>query len=691
MKKIINLRFPLICAISLAIGAFCAYCLVRFSVHIGWSLTISAIISAVGTLFFLAEKRVKLLSVALCIFIFNVIGNALCYSRIVAHFGTEFEDGKYYEIQATVVDIDDVDYSVRIILDDVYTIYERIDGKTCMYLEHYKAEDIKVGDKISFGANITKYDTFAYGKLNGKVIDGIKYATKGEENIKIVHGFNLFGTINSLIKDVVFNADTHTASVVFAMLTGDTTLMEEGTVQSFRYGGIAHVFAVSGLHVGLIYSALTTLFKKLKLNKKLSCAIICALLIFYCGVCGFTASSVRATVMCVILSLSKLIYDKYDMLNALSIATIILLCLNPLYLFGVGFQLSVLAVLSINLFAPNFKRILKFLPDKVAGAIAVCLSAQVGTLPVLVCSFGYVSVASLFINLLILPVLSALFVVAFAGVLIALLLPFLASAITYACFLPLETIISFFVALGFENTLIGGVDGLLFIPLYFLPLALFTDKINLRPVAKTISTAVATAIFVLYVTAQLFVPVGCATITVCATHGGGAIVIKDSRATTVVLTDDVDVGNLYSLLSKRGAHAPDYIVVLGNHKCIEKCLAFGVDAPTYYLPPANAPVNPFNDRTLNYQSEFACGESSFCYVDRNTLDAVVAGASVRITCDVVGEGQSDLLITKHHAFYYTAKNFAYFGETGQKFSVYNCGDLRFFINSAKLLLTTPVF
>ena len=163
MKKLINLRFPLICAISLAIGVFCAYCLVRFNVHLGWALAISLIISVLGTLFFIAEKKSKLIAVALCIFIFNVLGNALSYSRITAHFGTEFEDGKYYEIQATIVEIEDVNHSVRIILDDVHTIYERIDGKMCMYLEHYKAEDMKVGDKLSFGASITKYATFEFG------------------------------------------------------------------------------------------------------------------------------------------------------------------------------------------------------------------------------------------------------------------------------------------------------------------------------------------------------------------------------------------------------------------------------------------------------------------------------------------------------------------------------------------------
>ena len=100
MKKLINLRFPLICAISLAIGVFCAYCLVRFNVHLGWALAISLIVSVLGTLFFIAEKKSKLIAVALCIFIFNVLGNALSYSRITAHFGTEFEDGKYYEYGA---------------------------------------------------------------------------------------------------------------------------------------------------------------------------------------------------------------------------------------------------------------------------------------------------------------------------------------------------------------------------------------------------------------------------------------------------------------------------------------------------------------------------------------------------------------------------------------------------------------
>ena len=129
--------------------------------------------------------------------------------------------------------------------------------------------------------------------------------------------------------------DDSTAAITCAMLTGNSGFMDEDVLQNFRYGGVAHIFAVSGLHIGIVYLLLSKLFKKLRLNFLLRFLLITAGLIFYAGVCSFSPSSVRALVMCVVMMALKFKGAQYDRLNSVSIASLAVLVINPVYLFSV--------------------------------------------------------------------------------------------------------------------------------------------------------------------------------------------------------------------------------------------------------------------------------------------------------------------------------------------------------------------
>jgi len=688
MKKLLNLRFPLIIAIALVVGVASAYFCVYFNLNLAWAFCITTVLLIVFAIVFWSENKIKLIIALICTLAFNTVGVLLSHAKLEKYKGDGLANAEQYQFSAVVEEVSFLDDNCLVIMNSVEADGNKLDCKINAYLDFDVARGLNGGDKVSFIATVEKYDLFNYGRLNSRAIDNIKYTISVNSTIDVVDGYDFFGSINVLLKDSVYTGDEQTATIVYAMLTGNTTGIEDGTIESFRYGGIAHVFAVSGLHIGLLYTALEFAFKKLRANRLLSSVIICLVLLLYCGVCGFTPSSVRATVMCIISCIARLIYGKYDSLNALSLAVIILLLINPLYLFGVGFQLSVVAVLSIITLSPNVKRLLVFLPDKFSGAIAVCLSAQVGTLPLLITSFGYVSVASLIINLVVLPLLSALYVIIFACVVLGVILPFMASVLTYVSFLPLQAIISFFVGLGLENTLIGGAGGLLFIPLYFIPLVLFTDKVNLGIISRATCIALSFAIFCGYTLAQIFVLDGDAILTVCATYGGGTIVIKDSNYTTVVLTEDVYVENLNLTLSKHGANRPDNIVVLGGETCIEKCFAFGITAPNLYLPYSNVPLQPFNNSVVHYEKEFKLGDIKFEYVDGYNLNVDIYSSIVRISDGGAGQGNADLLVTGSIVGDFVAENIVYYQLKTQNLSVYNCGDLRFLANGGKLKLIT---
>lgn len=96
------------------------------------------------------------------------------------------------------------------------------------------------------------------------------------------------------------NLEADAAGVVKGMLFGDSGEMEESGLESFRKTGIAHVLAVSGLHVGVICGALYALLRRLRASRW-TCTGLCALfLLAYCTMVGFTASISRASIMCLV-------------------------------------------------------------------------------------------------------------------------------------------------------------------------------------------------------------------------------------------------------------------------------------------------------------------------------------------------------------------------------------------------------
>lgn len=249
------------------------------------------------------------------------------------------------------------------------------------------------------------------------------------------------------------------------------------------------MFAVSGLHIGIVYGILYFIFKKAGVNKYLRTAL-CVLPVFlYSGICGFTLSSVRAAIMCTVGAFAKLIYEKYDGLNSLAFSAAIILTVNPLSLFNVGFQLSVSAVLGILTLK---------LPKKLPNAVKIPLAAQAATAPVLLANFGYVSGSGLLLNIFIIPLLSIIFVVIFVGTTVAVILPFSAVILQYLV-IPLQAIISFFVASGLEKALITVGMGL-WAPCYYLGLATASDKINLKPYHRVVGVClIVTAICVYFI------------------------------------------------------------------------------------------------------------------------------------------------------------------------------------------------
>lgn len=178
-----------------------------------------------------------------------------------------------------------------------------------------------------------------------------------------------------------------------ALLIGYKDDLDKNLVQAYTRTGVVHVIAISGLHLGMIYIILVTLLKPLKRNKKTKWVvpiIIIAFLWLFSLLAGAQPSVLRSALMFTCIVLGENLSRKTSIYNTLSLSAFILLCINPFFLWDVGFQLSYAAVLSIVIFMqPIYKTI--YIKNKLLDNFwklnAVTLSAQILTLPVSVYHF----------------------------------------------------------------------------------------------------------------------------------------------------------------------------------------------------------------------------------------------------------------------------------------------------------------
>ena len=218
--------------------------------------------------------------------------------------------------------------------------------------------------------------------------------------------------------------------------------------EPFQQTGTLHLFAVAGLHVGIVAALLWMLAMVARLSRKWATALIIPTLFFYAAVTGLHVSSVRAAVMTSILLGGFFFERKVFVLNSLAAAAFFLLCWNTNELFSAGFQLSFAVVGAIILFAEPLFRFLRrwaapdpFLPrtllrgprrmmhigfEWLFRATSVSLAAWIGSLPFILWYFHIVTPISLFANLVVVPIAFFVLAVALLSLISTSLLPWLA-------------------------------------------------------------------------------------------------------------------------------------------------------------------------------------------------------------------------------------------------------------------------
>ncbi|MBQ9714042.1 MAG: ComEC/Rec2 family competence protein [Clostridia bacterium] len=456
-----------------------------------------------------------------------------CLGFLVFRNQTEkFSDATPYRRQAyvsgNVVVKERNDYNLLLVLEGIHVDGEVENGRLVAYLPIGYAEKLELSDQLLLYGFIETDTNFfdEFGSFRAYSIrDDLRYVLTDVESVSVIgNKLDLFAAMRTRMERVVYAGMYETpAAVTMAVLTGNTTGIESELLENVRRGGIAHIFAVSGLHMGALYAFCLLLVKKTRLKKMPKFpryVLMASMLFFYAGVCGFSASVVRALILCLVNYAFALIGVKTDLLESLGLAAFLILLLNPIELFCVGFLLSFAACLGIAFLAKPIGHVCDELSKKIiltlsfgkreavlrsweeqedappsigesirratTSFLSVTLSAQIATAPIQLSAFGYLSAWSLLLNFLFVPLISA----AFSGLLLLVLIACLlsiswSSVILYFPSMLWTGVLLAFEAFDFSSFCIKGVSltgiGML---CYYLACTFLSDKWNLRKRAR---------------------------------------------------------------------------------------------------------------------------------------------------------------------------------------------------------------
>ena len=490
MKRSVNFRFAVFSAIGLILGILFSYCCIFGKLFGATVVAVSFVVLFVVFTFF-SSANFKSAGKVLCFLIFAVcfIIGGLGFKITVENYKNADINGHILSASGKIDEISDKDdHSVVIVGDVNFSGLANGNSRYKIAVYVYGEHGLKLGDVVSFKTAIKDRTVFYNGKFSAAAISqNVKYYVDLEAGdiVKTESAPNIFQKCNLYVYDILkagLNEDEF--GIAYAVLTGNSDFIAEENLVAFRAAGIAHIFAVSGLHIGFLATAVYFALNKIRVKNYISFLLTFLLCLFYAGVCGFSASSVRAVIMFFALNFAKLVGLKYDALSSLFFAAFIILVLSPVQLFCVGFLLSfAVAFTVIALFNP-LMRFLKFLPKKLAASLAVAFSAEIGSAPLLLLFFGNFPSLGLFINILFIPIAGVLFIALVLGVLLGgVFSPAICMFLQNYALYGLNFIIT---SLNFKIFLVGGFTLGGFAAAYYGAVVFAGGLFNLKRVAKTV-------------------------------------------------------------------------------------------------------------------------------------------------------------------------------------------------------------
>ena len=228
---------------------------------------------------------------------------------------------------------------------------------------------------------------------------------------------------SSLLYKLTPNPNSH--AILGALTIGDKKKISPDLKEAYSSAGAIHILALSGLHVGIMYSIVQTLLYPLKLFRAMrwiTDIVSILLILLYAVISGCSPSVVRAGTMIVIYSIGRTTFRDVGKWDAIALSALISGAISPIQVNSLGFQLSYAAVIGIAMLYPtccqSFRRItgtilrqtslIYRILQKIWESISISVCCQIATLPILLFHFGESAQFFLITNLVAIPLATAI-------------------------------------------------------------------------------------------------------------------------------------------------------------------------------------------------------------------------------------------------------------------------------------------
>lgn len=203
------------------------------------------------------------------------------------------------------------------------------------------------------------------------------------------------------------------AGIFSAILMGDKTELDQEIKDLYSLSGIAHILAISGLHISLIGMFLYSLLRK-RFSFATSSALTIAVVTLFVITSGMGIATIRAFVMFILKLIGEILGRKYDYITAISLSALILLADNPFIIINSGFQMSFCAMITITIIWPKVVYLIN-IKSKIANSIVLSLCIGIFMNPVIAYNYFQLPTYSFMLNIIVVPLLGIVVISAIAG------------------------------------------------------------------------------------------------------------------------------------------------------------------------------------------------------------------------------------------------------------------------------------
>lgn len=474
--------------------------------------------------------------------------------------------GGTYDISATVT-------SKRTISTDsaVFTLESNTEnGKVgiLLYSDDIHAEK---GDTLRFSAEFSKlFNTAAYNTADRYRSDGITLSATLKSDIAVTKGDYPLSFIddyrNYLTDRIKTEFSDDSGALMLGIFAGDKSSLSDELYYDIKAAGVAHLTAVSGMHLTLIITILMALLSVTGIAGTYRIRFILTVVLTLCFTAffGFTASVVRSGIMIITANIGAVFYRKSDCVTSVGLAVLLITLFDPLSCTDAGLILSAVTTLGAGAAAPAISGKLTTafprLNKKLCDTLCVSFCAALAGIPLSAIYFGTFSVAGILVSVIVLPLftvcLTAMLIYALTGGIITPI-----AVIAHFCCDIMQAVFSFFAAIPFLHFSCDALT--VTITLIIALTAAVTAVILTRKKHITIIFLTAALFFTAVNSALPLLPSGNVEILLHSDGKNGSVVIISDDITAAVLVgnDKKELGVIRNKILDNNRTASDLTVL----------------------------------------------------------------------------------------------------------------------------------